>query len=234
MDNFTLIIGIMPPTLRNPMLAPTWVPFPDQIDWPVVASEKIDGVRNQMFPGHGSRSRTGCTWRSEHLPGLEATADRSAVAGQLAAVQEIVDRFDVVPDGEFWAPGITPRQLQEILSRRDGVVEGLQYFLFDLVGYAEYNGESVTPFGDRHARALELFADVSPVVVIEQQLIHTWQELCVLYRQVRSAGGEGLMIRRPDGLYHHGRCSMASRQIFKIKPLHANSKQTSIPSGLEV
>ena len=233
-DRIEIVIGMIPPTLRSPMLAPTWVPFPQQIDWPVRASEKINGVRNLVFPGHGSRSREGCTWRSEHLSGLEATADTSAVAGQLAAVQAIADRFDVVLDGEFWAPNLTPRDLQEILSRRDGIVEGLQYFIFDLVDFDEYNGESVTPFDDRHRRALELFADVSPAIVIEQQLIGTWDELCPLYRQVRSAGGEGLIIRRPHGLYHHGRCSMESRQIFKIKPLHANSHQSEIPSGLEV
>lgn len=222
MDRFDIVIGLIPPTLRSPMLAPTWVPFPDQIDWPVRVSEKINGVRNQMFPHHGCRSRTGCTWRSEWLP------------GHMAAVQAIADRFGVVPDGEFWAPGLSPKQIQDILNRRDGRIDGLQYLLFDLVDYTEYNGESVTPFDDRDRLACDLFADVSPAAVIAQQLIHTWDELCVLYRQVRSAGGEGLIIRRPDGLYHHGRCSMDSRQIFKIKPLDPNSHQPEIPSGLEV
>ena len=222
MDRITIVIGIKPPTLRGCMLAPTRVPHPWQIGWPVLASEKIDGVRNLVFPRFGSRSRSGCTWRARALP------------GRFAALQAVVDEHGLVLDGEFWIPGLTPREIQARLFDLDGDLSGLQYLVFDAVGYVEYEGESVTPFIARHVRVRELLAGVDHVSVLEQRPLAAWPELCRLYREVRGRGGEGLMIRRPDGLYRHGRCGMDERAIFKIKPIHANSLQTDIPCGLEV
>jgi ATP-dependent DNA ligase len=219
------------------MLAPTRVPHAWEIGWPVLASEKIDGVRNLVYPGFGSRSRSGCTWRAKALP------------GHLAGLQAVADHENLVFDGEFWIPGLTPREIQDRLFDQDADLSGLQYLVFDAVDYREFEGEAVTPFLARHERALGLLTGFEPgipwggepvprgvmgVSVLEQRPLAMWSDLCLLYHDVRLRGGEGLMIRRPDGPYRHGRCSMEERAIFKIKPIHANSLQTDIPCGLEV
>lgn len=222
MDRVMITIGIAPPTLRQCMLAPTRVPHAGEVGWPVLASEKIDGVRNLVYPGFGSRSRSGCTWRAKALPGY------------LAELQAVADKGNLVLDGEFWIPGLAPREIQDRLFATAGDLSGLQYLVFDAVDYGEFEGEAVTPFLARHERALGLLSGIEHVAVLEQRPLAAWPDLCRLYREVRLRGGEGLIIRRPDGPYRHGRCGLEERAIFKIKPIHANSMQTDIPCGLEV
>lgn len=222
MNAVDIVIGIIPPTLRQPMLAPTRIPFPEEIGWPVLASRKIDGVRGLLFPAHGLRSRSGCSWRNVDL------------VARMENVQAIADGAGIVLDGELTLPGLRPEELEAVLRDPRGDLAGLAYSVFDAITLREFNGESVTPFGRRQHIARKVLNTVAGVTVLEQRLLRNWEELLPFYRQVRSAGGEGLMIRRPDGLYRHGRCTMLERAIWKVRPLHPNSRQAEVPCGLEV
>lgn len=222
MDSLTIVIGIIPPTLRQPMLAPCRIPHEHEItSWPMLASEKIDGIRCLVFPKHGARSRSGCRFRNPHL------------ARTISEAQAISDRYNLVIEGELWAPGMGPTEMQIALREREPI-RGLQLMIFDAISYAEFEGESATPFERRHSLAMATLDRLSGCQVLEQQPMDNWRDLCRLYRQVKHDGGEGLMIRKPSGMYHHGRCSIVSAEIFKVRPIHANSKQAEIPSGLEV
>jgi ATP-dependent DNA ligase len=211
------------------MLAPTWVPHPEQIAWPVLASEKIQGIRALIFPSSGTvgpwgglRSRSGCVFGNE------------AMAAMLAPAQAVADTWRVVFDGELFIPGLVETELQAVLRERDAAIDGLGYHVFDAIDRAEFEGESVDTFARRIERAGRLLAGVPGVEVLPHRLISGWGELTAAYRTIRQAGGEGLMLRNPAGPYRHGRCTMGEKNIWKIKPIHRNSKQREIPCGLEV
>jgi ATP-dependent DNA ligase len=222
MDTLQIVIGIRPPTLRACMLAPTRIPMPAEVRWPVLASEKIEGVRCLLFPGFGARSRSGCSWHSREL--------RSRLAG----AQAVADARNLVIEGELRIAGLSPAELEGCLRNPAADLDGLSYSVFDAINYREFELEAATPFIARHRMARSLLCGLDGVTLLDQRMVDGWEALLPLYRSVRSAGGEGLMIRRPQGLYRHGRCSMLEANLFKVRPLHPNSRQTDIPCGLEV
>ncbi len=56
------------------------------------------------------------------------------------------------------------------------------------------------------------------LVVLEQRLLNTPEEVISYEEEVVNAGYEGAMIRSLDGLYKEGRCTLREQNIFKRKP----------------
>jgi len=61
------------------------------------------------------------------------------------------------------------------------------------------------------------FAGKYPITLVDQRLIHFLAELETMEEKALAEGHEGIMVRRPSGLYKHGRATEKSQDLLKIK-----------------
>lgn len=204
---------MLPHHLALPMKAPSHIPDPAELTYPLLASDKLDGLRCVLL----GECRT-----SGMLPFANA-----ALQAALAPIAAAAARVGITPDGELYAPGHTFKQLFSIISTRHAPIPAsLRLHAFDLS--ANWGGQA----GDQrpyHARynALQDFAAAADpqglrLTVIEQRPIHSAVEAGRAYRFALNRHAEGLMLRSPFAPYIHDRVDHSV--IAKLKPFdHADA-----------
>jgi DNA ligase-1 len=165
--------------------------------FPLYASLKLDGVRALI-------TKVGVLSRS-----LKPIPNN--------AVQKLFTSPDLDGlDGEFIFGAVTAhdvcRQTVSAVMSPDKPASGLVYHVFDFV--------TDGPFTERYAIArqkVERFSKKYPITLVEQRLIHSLAELEAMEEKALSDGHEGIMVRRPAGLYKHGRATEKSQDLLNIK-----------------
>ncbi len=182
--------------LAKPMLAATCEDFA-ALRFPLYASLKLDGVR-ALITHQGVLSRS-----LKPIPNL--------------AVQTLFTTRDLDGlDGEFILGNVTAadvcRKTVSAVMSPDKSASGLVYHVFDYV--------TAGPFNERYTLAqqkVERFAKKYPIVLVDQRLIHSLAELEAMEEKALAEGHEGIMVRRPAGLYKHGRATEKSQDLMKVK-----------------
>ncbi|RUM36842.1 MAG: DNA ligase [Desulfobulbus sp.] len=184
-----LFLSCLPPSAqgREIMLAREYADDMAVQGW--LMSEKLDGVRG-YWTGSKMLSKNGHILKvpsffSENFPPFALEGELWGGRGTFAGTVSIIKRER---DQEGWRK--------------------LQFAIFDVP-------EAAGGFSDRLQQAKEwftahpsLFAFVIPQVRIESRA-----QLYKKLKQVEAEGGEGLIVRKADGLYVHGRSS----EICKLK-----------------
>lgn len=187
--------GLLLLLLLSPMMAPAFEPMLPQTDdgdtdlrgW--LMSEKLDGVRAR--------------WDGRRL--------WSKQGEQFFPPQEFIRNLPPFAlEGELWGGRQTFEQTVSIVSRQQvhaGWLE-LKLGVFDV---PEVDGG----FSQRIEKARAWFAThpTAYAFVIEQIPVLDRAQVQQELERVEEAGGEGLIVRRPDSLYRSGR----SAEILKIK-----------------
>jgi len=182
--------------IQKPMLASNCNDFA-ALRFPLFASLKLDGVR-ALITKDGVFSRS-----LKPIPNL--------------AVQTLFTGSDLDGlDGEFILGAVTAadvcRKTVSAVMSPDKSAAGLVYHVFDFV--------TEWPFNERYEIArkkVERFDKKYPIALVEQKLIHSLTELETMEEAALSDGHEGVMVRRPAGLYKHGRATEKSQDLMKVK-----------------
>lgn len=186
-------------TFLKPMLAAT-IEDVSALRLPLVASPKLDGIRC-LLQGGRALSRTGKPIPNEAVraflegvPALEGCDGELMVHGQ--AFSSISSTF---------------------MGRRSPLPRGWYYAVFDVM--PERAGE---PYSSRLERLTALVASlpatVSQHVVLTPQVqIATLQELEAFETKVLDQGFEGVMLRRAQAPYKHGRVTLNEASLMKLK-----------------
>lgn len=154
-----------------------------------LVSEKLDGVRAR--------------WNGKQLISRNGNVFASPVW--------FVSNFpEYTLDGELWLGRGKYQQTVSVVSRQqphDGWRD-LKFMVFDLP-------DSRQPFWRRYEQMKNIDDQSlsSYLNVITQQQIASHSQLMVLFDEVLSRGGEGLMLHHKDALYREGR----STQLLKLK-----------------
>jgi DNA ligase-1 len=181
----------------RPLLAST-LDDPAIIQFPVVVSPKLDGIRcmivsgvplsrnGKLIPNNYIRSKLG----HEVFHGL----DGEIVVGE--------------PNGE----GVFNRTSSGVMSH-DGE-PAFTYWIFDNFVYPQ------SVFVKRY-EMLRIFNEkdsATPYIrMLPHRLVHTLNELAAYETEMLAAGFEGIMIRRPDGPYKNGRSTPKDGILRKMK-----------------
>jgi len=153
-----------------------------------LASEKLDGIR-AIWTGRKLLTRNGHT--------LKAPAWFTAGLP------------DMRLDGELYMGRGTFDKLQSVIQKKDSNWEGVQFHVFDLadVGTVEERIDT-----------LEKSKLPNHVVRVLHFPLSSHDELDRMEKAVVSAGGEGMVIRRPGSAYRPGRIG----DVVKVKRLVAD------------
>ncbi len=180
-----------------------------KVKYPVLASPKLDGIRCLMVD-YVATSRTGKPIPNKYI-------------------QECLEEFDGL-DGELIVGDPTAtdvyRKTNSACMTQDGQPD-FTYYVFDI-----YSMEA--PYIDRLNSLISLRKDVindienfydmkyerkfmKYIKILECRAIQNEDELLSYEQECLDKGYEGIMIRSPDTLYKHGRSTVNSAEILKLK-----------------
>jgi DNA ligase-1 len=179
----------------------------DLIQFPALVSTKWDGWR--MFEKDGE-----ATCRSMDPPKNRYVQKRLREFYAAAAALGIRNL-----DGEIMVGDPYSKNVMQATTSGVGSYEGepdFVYYLFDTYQHPE------DIFTDRLSvvrQIVERLEGKFPFIrYTDHVLVHNMEQLMEKLRKVVEAGGEGVMGRKPDGPYHHGRPSMKSNILWALKP----------------
>ena len=184
---------------QEPMLPQTYLIKSDQSVAGWLMSEKLDGVRGY--------------WDGEHLFSKNGTP--------FFPHSEFIRDLPPFPlEGELWGGRGSFAETVSIVRRQHPHAGWLQlkFAIFDVP-------EDPGGFTTRIARAEEWFANHPSAYgfVIRQVPVRDRNHLRKELRRIEKLGGEGLIVRRPDAMYHAGR----SADILKVKS-HQDAEATVV------
>lgn len=181
----------------KPMLA-------DEIDlnlvqYPVIASPKLDGVRATFVQKSESGLLTPLT-RS-----LKPLANR-AVSEKFLASHPL--------DGEFIVGDPTSssvfRDTMKVVSSHEADIRDLKFYVFDMVQPGEFTA--------RLKRAHELAVEqIAPFVPVPHVVVQSESELLRMEEELLTQGYEGVMVRRLQAAYKFGRSTTREGALLKMK-----------------
>ena len=176
------------------MLLPRETPDLDNLQYPIIASAKLDGIRCLIKDGIAlSRTlkpipnKSIQTWAKKYADKLEGM-DGELIVGDPASSTVYRDTNSFVmshdKEGEFW------------------------YYQFDY-----WNVDA--PYSKRIGNALIPIPE--NVVFFGYKTVHSKEELLKYEETVLNVGYEGLILRNPNGKYKYGRCTIKEANAFKLK-----------------
>lgn len=166
-----------------------------KIRFPVLGSPKLDGIRAfTMFEGLVSRNM-------KHIPN-RFTQDRFNKPEYLGLDGELII-------GDPYGEKVFARTTSGVMSQ-DKTDLDVKFYVFDIPHIQ-------APFSVRMNKLREHCQYLEHVVVIEQVLLSTIEELIAYEAEQVALGYEGIMIRDPQGKYKQGRSSVKEGILLKVK-----------------
>lgn len=170
--------------------------FLPKIDYPVLASAKIDGLRC-LVRGFELKTRTLKAIPNNHTRAVFDDPRLEGFDGELVV-------------GDPFSPTVF-NDSQSGLMTKDGK-PNVTYYVFDL------HNEDL-PYNERLSLLEERFKtlDDLPVVFLDQRLIHSHEELEAFEEEVLGVGYEGVILRSPQAPYKYGRSTLNQQWMLKLK-----------------
>jgi DNA ligase-1 len=190
-------------SVSEPMLAANFHIFAN-VEFPLMASAKYDGIRCLIVDRDGRPAAVTRTMRP--IPNI-------------AVRTWLEENCPVGFDGELIVQGEDFHGTSSAIMSRKGKPD----FLFALFDYIDPKSPTPlsTPFRERIARLDSVLSSLNlggRVLRLEQTTIVCITQLNDLMAQAQDARHEGLVLRRPDGIYKTGRSTAEEGLMMKLKP----------------
>lgn len=215
-----------------PILAPNESPNLDELKYPLLASEKLDGIRCIFYKGQ-----------------ILSRSLKPIVNKQLKEKFEALRKFsevnELILDGEIYSPKLTFQQITSYVMTQDlhqpkvgtssgyrNIPDHLKFYCFDCLGN---NGkdEWFEIRLDYAESLISFYQDVATVV--NHVEVKSAKDINDLFMQSLERGCEGLILRDPQGKYKFGRGTLKEGIIYKVKPFVTFDAQiTDVVQSTEV
>lgn len=179
----------------KPMLA---VQAPSELTFPLYASAKLDGVRAVIQHGL-CLSRKMIQIPNEYIQSVLGSDKLNGLDGELTV-------------GPANAPDVMQRTMSAVMTRAGQ--PDFVYWVFDFWTSPDM------PYSERlqiMERADRDGAIGGPIQLLQQTLVHNDAELRAYERATLEMGFEGVMVRKPRGLYKYGRSTAKEGHLLKVK-----------------
>ncbi len=207
---------------KSVLLAPSKLPKPEDLKYPLLASVKFDGLRMLLrggVPGAGTKDKF-LTRSMKGQPNLNLPA-------HFADLLAFVDEAKLVLDGELYSDEMDFSALSGLLRSSDGEIpDHVHFHVFDVLALEEWEQGTGNGFFYRLGHLERLNLERFPhVELVEQRRVDNADEVKEMYRTALAAGFEGVMLRSLDGRYKQGRATEKEGIIFKQKPFDNHDAQ---------
>ena len=162
--------------------------------FPLLGSIKLDGIRC-IIQNSKALSNSLKPIRNLSINWILSWAEFTGLDGELIV-------------GEPNAPDVYRVTHKAVMSK-----EGQPNFKFHI--FDDWSLKA--PFADRHIRYMQRTLGSTHLVPVKQILIQNQKELLAFEKKTLAEGFEGIILRRPDGLYKHGRSTKKEGYLMALK-----------------
>lgn len=194
----------------KPMLAPNDKVDLSNVNYPILASTKLDGIR--------------CIFKNGHMlsRSLKEIANKQ-LQEKYQYLKDYTKTRNVVLDGELYGQGMTFQQIThfvmtEDLGDEESLPKELMFYCFDYLCMDSSLCYDMV-FVDRY-RCLKDLGHVlgDKVFIVKQKLMNNKNEVEEYFGEVVKDGFEGLILKSTLGKYKFGRATLKSGDMYKVKP----------------
>lgn len=175
----------------KPMLACSTIPNVQSIDYPVLASPKMDGIRCLIIEGK-AYSRYLQLIPNKHIQDSLQALNMHGFDGEL-----------MLKTGDF-------NNVQSAVMSADGRPD-FEYVVFD------YFDSPNTAYSSRLMKAIVEVPKSNLVRTIPMIVAHTAKQMSELYEEWLNDGYEGAIVRNPSSPYKYGRSTLKQGWMLKLK-----------------
>jgi DNA ligase-1 len=191
----------------KPMLAPNDKVNLAQINYPYLASKKLDGIRC-IFVNGLMLSR-----KFKPIPNKK-------LHERFDALKKFTAYHKIILDGEIYGEGLTFQQITHFVMSKDTgfeeIPEELKFHCFDMIEAMNF----ATHFEIRNDNIEGALNGIPrhTYEIVEQVKVNSKEEVEKLFEDVLAKGYEGLILKSPTSHYKCGRGTMNEGLIYKVKP----------------
>jgi DNA ligase-1 len=219
----------------KPILAPNEEPNLDDIQYPILASYKLDGIRCIFYKGEMlSRS-------------LKPIVNKQ-LRGKFQMIADYTKKYNLILDGEIYSPDLTFQEITRYVMTQDfedkksvkkfgkilEIPESLQFYCFDFILEDDFEA----PFVNRQLNMASILYNDNLKYLIElirQKNVNSKEEVEEYFNEALEKGFEGLILRDHNGKYKCGRCTIKEGNLYKVKPFRTfDGKIIEVTQGTEV
>lgn len=202
--------------IYKPMLAPNKQPELEEINYPILASYKLDGIRCIFYKG---------LILSRSLKQIQNKQLRQ----KFEKLREFSEINNCILDGEIYSKELTFQEIVSFVMTKDledkksikkfskvmEIPEHLKFYCFDIIKDDIFD----KPFSKRQEELFSISKFFEAVMVkLSHREIYSKEILEEEFENAINDDYEGLILRSKDGKYKCGRGTLKEGLIYKIKP----------------
>lgn len=200
----------------KPMLAPNEAVDLTTLEYPLIASYKLDGIRG-LFIGGNMLSRSLKFIQNKQL------------RDKFSPIARYADKHGLIPDGEIYSNELTFQEIVRYVMTHDfsdersikkhgkvlEIPEHLKFHLFDCVNPDNLDEK----FVDRLSRASSICDEFAGITSMSScKYVESPEDVEIYFKSAIDSGYEGLILRSFDSRYKCGRATIKEGLIYKVKP----------------
>lgn len=201
----------------KPILAPNEQPNLEELNYPLMASYKLDGIRCIFYKGQ---------ILSRSLKQIQNKQLRE----KFEPIRKYSEENDLILDGEIYSQELTFQEITSFVMTQDfedkksikkfgkvmEIPDHLKYYCFDCLD--KFTGVN-NPFKKRITACYAVQENITDVMEVVKHISIISDEFVTnLFENALEDGYEGLILRDPNGLYKFGRGTLKEGIIYKVKP----------------
>lgn len=191
----------------KPLLAPNEEVDLKLLQYPLIASTKIDGIRLIVKNG-------------ELITRSLKPIMSNAIKERFSFLAKYTKDNSIILDGELYSPSLTFSELSGQCRAFDAeIADDICFHCFDVLP-ALYQQITHNVYQERVEEILvhEKRINNEYFKLVSKKLVNSKDEVEAYFEEVLEQGFEGLILRNPKGAYKFGRATVKENNIFKVKP----------------
>jgi len=201
----------------RPMLAPNEEISIKNLQYPLLVSYKLDGIRC-IFKDGQMYSRA-----LKQFPNIQ-------LKNRFKDVIYWTKEQDVILDGELLAKSITFNELSGLTRQLNKELPNdLHFYCFDAITNENFNQTFLNRKKELDRTGVDYLKHVK---ILQQISVNSSGEIDAIYEKALNWGCDGLILRDPNGRYKFGRGTIKEGLIYKMKPFQTfDSKIIDVLQG---
>lgn len=217
----------------SPLLAPNQQIDLNELQYPLLASYKLDGIRCLLYKGK---------ILSRSLKEIQ----NKQLKDKLEPLRQFTEDNQIILDGEIYSPELTFQEIVSFVMTQDfedkksikkfgkvlEIPKHLKFYGFDCVQNDDFDERFVSRQEAVHMYSAS-FGKIAEALT--HTILNSAKDVEEYFQRALADNCEGLILRNSDGKYKFGRATLKENIIYKVKPFETfDSKITGFVQSTEV